>query len=82
MIELVDIREKNRFRLSYTKVASEFLNSPISEEEGGFIVNMMLYLDFIERRRGLKFVKLTRADWEGLWQATSLDDSTSYNVVA
>jgi hypothetical protein len=82
MIELIDIESKEKVRLSYTMVAREFLDSPVSEEERGFIVNMMVYLDFMERRRGLKIVKLNSADWEGLLQATALCEEDSSREVA
>ena len=82
MIELINIESKEKVRLSYTKVAKEFLNSPVSEEERGFMVNMMVFLDFMERKRSLKFVKLNSADWEELWQATSLFEADSSREVA
>ena len=72
MITFVDKKTKKKEKVTYQKVAQEFLDSPVSEEERGFLVNMMIYLDFVERRRGLVVEKLNSVDWEELYQATIL----------
>ena len=82
MIEFIHTENSGGVKLSYNTVAREFLDSPISEEERGFIVNMMVYLDFLERKKGWKFVKLNSADWEGLRQATTLYDEVQTKDVA
>jgi hypothetical protein len=82
MIEFIHTENRGSIKLSYSTVAREFLDSPISEEERGFIVNMMVYLDFLERKRRLKIVKLNSADWEGLRQATTLYDDEQKKEVA
>jgi len=82
MIELIHSESNKKLKLSYNQVAKEFLESPVSEEERGFIVNMIVFLDFMERKRSLKFVKLNSADWEELWLATTLNDPDSSKEVA
>ncbi len=82
MIELAHTESNKKLKLSYNQVAKEFLESPVSEEERGFIVNMIVFLDFMERKRSLKFVKLNSADWEELWLATTLNDPDSSKEVA
>jgi len=82
MIELIHTESNKKLKLSYNQVAKEFLESPVSEEERGFIVNMIVFLDFMERKRSLKFVKLNSADWEELWLATTLNDPDSSKEVA
>ena len=74
MIRFLDIDNNREVNLSYTQVAREFLDSPVSEEERGFVVNMMIFLDYIDRKKGLKFVKLNEEDWEELYQAAIRED--------
>ena len=70
MINFIDKRDDKIVKLSYSKVAQEFLVSPANVEESGFIVSMITFLDYMEGKQGLKFVKLNSVDWEELWQAT------------
>lgn len=71
MINFINQRNEEIVNLSYTKVAQEFLVSQANIEERGFVVNMMIFLDYMEEKQGLKFVKLNSVDWEELWQATT-----------
>jgi len=82
MVEFIHTENSGSIKLSYSAVAREFLESPISEEDRGLIVNMMVYLDFLDRKKGLKFVKLNSAEWEGLQQATTLQEADSKREVA
>lgn len=56
--------------LSYAEIAKEFLDSPLSEEERDAAVNLIIFMDFLQRKRDLKFVKMRDSDWEGLWIET------------
>ena len=71
MINFINQRNEEIVKLSYTKVAQEFLVSPENKEKRGFVVNMMIFFDYMEEKEGLKFVKLNSVDWEELWQATT-----------
>ncbi len=71
MINFIDNRNGEIIKLSYNSVAQEFLVSPENIEGRGFVVNMMIFFDYMEKKQGLKFVKLKSVDWEELWLATT-----------
>lgn len=71
MINFIDKRNGEIIKLNYNSVAQEFLVSPENIEERGFVVNMMIFFDYMEKKQGLKFVKLKSVDWEELWLATT-----------
>lgn len=57
--------------LSYDELVKEFLNSHLSTRRRGFIIEMILFLDYTAKKRGLTFVRLQRADWAQLILASS-----------
>ena len=70
MIEFIDINDDKKVKRSYEQVAIEFLNSPEGKMRGGFVLNMIFFLDLLEKEKGLKFVRMEGVDWEELYKAT------------
>ena len=70
MIDFIDINDNKIVKRSYEQIAIEFLNSPEGKMEGGFVLNMVFFLDLQEEEKGLKFAQLKSVDWEELYKAT------------
>ena len=66
MIRFINKFDDKDELLSYDELAKDFLNSPQSEKGRGFMIGMILFLDFIAKKKGLKFVRLQKADWTQL----------------
>ncbi len=66
MIQFENLKSGEEISKSYKELVLEYLQSPLSEEKGGFVLNMMIFLDHMSRKTGFKFQKITDKDWYAL----------------
>lgn len=66
MIQFENLKSGEEISKSYEELVNEYLKSPLSEENGGFVLNMMIFLDHMSRKTGFKFQKIADKDWSAL----------------
>jgi hypothetical protein len=66
MIYFKDLKNGTNISKTYKELVSEYLRSPVSEEDNGFLINMMIFLNHLNRKMGLKFSRITKSDWNAL----------------
>ncbi len=66
MIYFEDLKSGKNISKTYNELVNEYLQSPVSEEDHGFVISMMIFLNHMNRKMGLKFTKITNKDWNAL----------------